>query len=389
MRQRALGATRWLTTPALLIALVAPGMLLASASGSVGLEGAATTAAVNVVLVVALYTFIGSTGIVSFGHIGFTAIGAYAGAILASPVASKGFSLPDMPEWMIRAHLPSAAAILVGAALAAVVAALVSIPLMRVNGFIASLATFPILVVAYNVATNWTEVTGGVRGFQAAPTSTTAGVAFAWAAAAIVVAFGFRQSRLGLRLRASRADEIAARGVGVHVARDRRIAFVLSAFLAGVAGGLTALQLGVFTPSTLYLDLTFLAIVMLVVGGRNSLSGAVVGCLLISVVTYVLQQAQGGNVLGLFHFAGRSGIENAGVALVALYTLLRRPEGLMGSKEIGDLVWRIGERAWPGRAARDGPATDRRLGARRRARGARAEGAPESTEDTLTETRGR
>ena len=85
----------------------------------------------------------------------------------------------------------------------------------------------------------------------------------------------FQRSRVGLRLRASREDEAAARAIGVGVARERTIAFVLSAFFVGVAGALFGMFIGSFNPDAFFLNITFLMVVMLVIGGMTSLAGAV------------------------------------------------------------------------------------------------------------------
>ncbi|MDO8210097.1 branched-chain amino acid ABC transporter permease [Conexibacter sp. CPCC 206217] len=325
----------WITL-VVLLALTAAVLLIAPAL-SPQLEGPTATAGINMVLAVGLYTFVGTTGIMSFGHMAYMALGAYAGAILATPVATKELLSAGMPAWASGVHLPTVPAILAGAAVAALFAAVVSFPLMRLRGLVASLATFAILNVVHNVATNWTALTGGVVGFTGAPITTTPRSALVWALVAIVAGFLFRESRVGLRLRASREDEIAALGAGLDVRRDRRVAMVVSGFIVGVGGALTALQLGQFTPDAFYLTTTFLVIVIVVVGGVNSLSGAVIGTLLISAVGYVLQLAQQGDVLGVYSFGGRAGIEDAGLAVLVLAVLLLRPRGLLGSKEIGEL----------------------------------------------------
>lgn len=328
-------------TPAILIAVMAVVLLLAGGSGSIPLEGAATTAAINLIVVVGLYTFVGTTGIISFGHIGFMAMGAYAGAILASTAFDKEVSQPTMYSFLVDLHTSTLVAIVVAGVVAALIAALIAVPLMRLRGLIASLATFPILVVTQSVIINWEQVTGGVTGFAAAPITTTTGSAVIWGAVAILVSYAFARSRIGLQLKASREDEVAAVAAGVNVALNRRIAFVVSSFLVGLAGALLALQLGVFTPDAFDLTITFVTVVMLVVGGISSLSGAVFGTLLVSAVGYGLQRLQqGGDILSAFHFSGRSGIELAGISLLALAVLLWRPRGLMGTEEIGDLLLR-------------------------------------------------
>ena len=115
-----------------------------------------------------------------------------------------------------------------------------------------------------------------------------------WAAVSIAIAFAYQESRGGLLLRASREDEVAAKAAGVDIVRHRWIAFILSAFLSGVSGVLLAHFLGTVRVETYYLDLTFLIIAMLVIGGAGSLTGAVVGALTISLLTEVLREAEAG-----------------------------------------------------------------------------------------------
>lgn len=355
--QRVTREGRVLITPAVLIAFVAAVLLIASTSSSPALTSAATSAGIYVVLAVALYTFSGTSGVLSFGHMGMMAIGGYTAAILATSPELKISTFADMPSWAASSHTAIIPAILIGGLVAALFAALVSIPLVRLRGLAASLATFAVLVVVNNVATNWSALTGGVTGYNVVPIETTTKGATVWACLAIIAAFLFSRSRVGLRLRSSREDEMAALGAGANVRMDRGIAFVFSGFLAGVGGALTALQLGVVTPSVFYLDTTFLIIVMIVVGGMSSLSGAVVGAILISAVRYVLQLVQSGDVLGIATFSGRAGIQTTGLALVALLVLKLRPNGLLGSSEISDLV-----RRRPGRRPQPVPEDDTEAG---------------------------
>ena len=115
-----------------------------------------------------------------------------------------------------------------------------------------------------------------------------------WAVAAIAIAFAYQESRGGLLLRASREDEVAARAAGVDIVRHRWIAFTLSAFLSGVSGVLLAHFLGTVRVETYYLDLTFLIIAMLVIGGAGSLTGAVFGALAISAADRSVARRRGG-----------------------------------------------------------------------------------------------
>ena len=229
--------------------------------------------------VVGLYVFAGNSGVFSFGNVGFMAIAAYVSALLTMAPGQKSVFLPDLPKLLAEQHWPAPAGALAGGASAAAIGALVGFPLMRLSGISASIATFSILVVVYVGLGNWTSVTGGQNSLMGLPNYVGLWTATIWAAVAIAIAFAYQESRGGLLLRASREDEVAARAAGVDIVRHRWIAFTLSAFLSGVSGVLLAHFLGTVRVETYYLDLTFLIIAMLVIGGAGSLTGAVVGAL--------------------------------------------------------------------------------------------------------------
>ena len=135
------------------------------------------------------------------------------------------------------------------------------------------------LVIIRTVANSWTEVTNGAAGLSGIPVTTSKNAALLWALMAITVAFVFQSSGLGLRLRGSREDDVAARSLGIGVRTERRVAWVVQGFIMGVGGGLYGQYLGSFNASFFYLALTFTTLAMLVIGGITSLSGAVIGSL--------------------------------------------------------------------------------------------------------------
>ena len=182
--------------------------------------------------------------------------------------------------------------------MAAVVAAAFAIPLMRLNGIAAGLATFALLVIIRTVANSWTEVTNGAAGLSGLPVTTSKNAALVWALIAIVAGFVFQSTGLGLRLRGSREDDVAARSLGVGVRIERRVAWVVHAFIMGVGGALYGQYLGSFNASFFYLALTFTTLAMLVVGGITSLTGAVIGSLTISFVAEFLHRIEQGADVG-------------------------------------------------------------------------------------------
>lgn len=320
-------------TPGVLVAGLAVIALLGASSGAV-LQQVITTGFVYLVVVVGLYTFVGLSGVVSFGHISFMGIGAYVCALVAIPEAMKGVLLPALPGWLQSVELGPLMSVAVGAACALVFAAAIAGPIMRISGLAAAITLFAVLIVVNTIGTNWDAVTRGTRTMLGVPVETTLWIAFAFGVGAVLVAYAFQSSAAGLRLKMTREDEFGARSLGVSVARARTWGFLLSAAIIGVGGALYAHLQGSFTPDDFYLRTTFLTIVMLVVGGMHSLSGAVIGTMLITGLQQLLNEIQDGIDLGVVEISSRPGITQVVLAIVLLLILVFRPEGLTGGREV-------------------------------------------------------
>ena len=291
-------------------------------------------ALINLILVVGLYVFVGNSGVFSFGSIGFAAIGAYTAGLLVIPSEQKEILQPELPGFIAQTSFGSVGATLMGGLVAALVAAAFAIPLMRLSGLAAGLATFAMLVIIRTVANSWTEVTNGAAGLSGIPVTTSKDAALLWALMAIAVGFAFQSSGLGLRLRGSREDDVAARSLGIGVRTERRVAWIVHGFIMGVGGGLYGQYLGSFNASFFYLALTFTTLAMLVIGGITSLSGAVIGSLAVSFVAEVLHRIEQGADVGVFDIPARPGLREVGLAIIMLAILILRPRGLTNGREL-------------------------------------------------------
>ena len=287
---------------------------------------------IRLTIVVGLYVFVGNTGIISFGHIGFVIIGAYGTAWQSCCVDNRAMFMPGLPDFLMTMDNDPLLAVLLGGALAGAVALVTGLVLMRLVGIAASIGTFAFFIVVHSVYLHWDGWTGGPRAVIGIPTATTVWSALAFALLAMLVAFLHARSRTGTSARAARDDEVAALASGVHVIRHRLIAFVLSAVMAGMAGGLMAQFLGMLTVSTFYLDMAFVTLAMLVVGGRQSLSGAVVGTIAISVLIDALRKLE--TDVTVFGANLPSNSAEVGLGLVMLLILIFRPDGLCRNREI-------------------------------------------------------
>jgi branched-chain amino acid transport system permease protein len=322
-----------LAAPVLLLVATAAVAAALTKERQLEFENAVVMAAV----VVAIYVFVGNSGVISFGHVSFVAVGAYLGGLVSIDPKTKAFTVPGLFPTLLHAHVGLVPSLALAAAAGGVYALAVGLPLMRLSGLPAGIATFAVLGITYNVLSYWGRVGPGVQTLSSVP-ETGGWTIAAGAVIAVVAAFAYQRSRFGRQLRATREDPAAARASGIDVYRQRLLAFTLSGALAGLAGGLYVHQLGLISPDLFYLDLTFVTLAMLVFGGVGSLWGAVLGALAISALNSFLGDAENGVDIG-FHLTLPNGTRLVTVGAVMALVLVLRPSGLTGGREFG-LRWR-------------------------------------------------
>lgn len=261
--------------------------------------------AINIVLVVSLNLVNGFTGQLSLGHAGFLAIGAYSSAYLTA-----------------RMDVPFLPAIFGGALLAAVMGVVMGLPTLRLRGDYLAIATLGMCEVI-RVMINNIDAVGGARGFAGIPKYTDFSVAFFFAVLTIVVIRNLVYSDHGRALIAIREDEIAADAMGINVTFYKVAAFTISAFFAGLAGGLFAHYMQYMSPQQSQIGFlrSIEILIMVVLGGLGSITGSVLAAILLTVLPEVLR----------FFSEYRMII----YPLVLLLIMLYRPQGLMGNKEWG------------------------------------------------------
>jgi branched-chain amino acid transport system permease protein len=285
--------------------VVAAPALLVAAAAVVGSFTSRSTeiyfinALVAVCLVVALYVFVGNSGVLSFGHVSFVAIGAWTAGVLSVPVEEKPATMPYLFGFLADTTVGNLPSLALAALAGGVFAFLAGLPLMRLSGLAAGIATFAVLGITNNILRYYEDIGPGLNVFSSVPETTDLLQAALAAILAIVVAFLYQASRFGRQLRAAREDPAAARAVGISVYGQRLVAFTLSGALAGLAGGMT------------------------------SLWGAVVGALAVSGLDSLLAEAEEG--LGGIDLPSGSRLVVVG-ALMAL-VLIVRPTGLTGGRE--------------------------------------------------------
>jgi branched-chain amino acid transport system permease protein len=324
-------ATLELGVPVLLVAATA--LVAGAVSQAHRLEF--ENALVMIAIVVALYVFVGNSGVISFGHVSFVAVGAYLAGVLTVDPETKAFTMPGLFHVLGHSHIGTLPSLALAAAAGGIYALAVGLPLMRLSGLPAGIATFAVLGITYNVLYYWQKVGPTAQTLSDIP-GTGRWTLAAGTAVALIVAYAYQRSRFGRMLRATREDPAAAGAAGISIYRQRLLGFTLSGALAGLAGGLYVHELGLITPDLFYLDLTFVTLAMLVFGGVGSLWGAVLGALVISAVNSFLGDAENTVHVG-FRLTLPDGTRLVTIGAVMALVIILRPSGLTGGREFG---WR-------------------------------------------------
>jgi branched-chain amino acid transport system permease protein len=276
-------------------------------------------------------------------------IGAYASVLFSMTPTAKAMTNPDMYPFLIPLHLPFLPSLLIGALVAAFVAALVGFPLMRLSDAAAVITTFALLVIIHVVLVHWDPVSNGPRTLFGVDNYTTLWMSVVFCILTVFAVYLFKESRVGLRLRATRDDAYAAASIGINMVVMRWLAFIAAAFIAGIGGGLWAHYITFFSPYSFYLNQTFLVLAMLVIGGPFSVTGAVVGTLVVTIAREALRAIENYvNILQVFP-EGFFGFTEVVLAIVLIVILVYRPSGIMGSREF----------TWPPRRRKAEPAENK------------------------------
>jgi branched-chain amino acid transport system permease protein len=329
------------TTLVTIVILILPVLILVGVAEATDVRlvtRIATILCINLVLVLGLQVFMGNSGILSFVHIAFMGIGAYTSGVLSMPLQMKGRALPDLYAVVAGIEISPYAGMLVGGLAAALVAAVVSYPLMRLSDAAAVITSFAFLVVLHTIMVHWNAVTNGPRTLFGVKSATTLPLAAGIALVMIVVAMAFKESRAGVLLRAVRDDEVAAGAIGADIPRLRWQGFVLSAFMAGVGGGVWAHFITSYSPAAFYLKETFVILGMLVIGGAATVSGAVLGTFAVTAAFEGLRATE--NAINIAKILPNTlvGLTEVVLALAMIATLILRPGGIVGDREIGALL---------------------------------------------------
>ncbi|CAG0929304.1 High-affinity branched-chain amino acid transport system permease protein LivH [Planctomycetaceae bacterium] len=282
---------------------------------------------IGVILAVSLNVINGLTGQFSLGHAGFMAIGAYVSAYFTTTLRYfdplTGTYIAEAP--MFADAWGFVPAMLIGGIVAAVAGLLVGIPTLRLRGDYLAITTLGFSEIVNILITNFSKV-GGANGLPGLPPYSNTFMIFAVVCICVIFSINLQRSTFGRALIAVRENELAAETMGIRVARMKVMAFTYGAFFAGVAGALLGHFLQTISPGTFNFMKSIEVVVMIVLGGLGSLTGAVVGAIVMTALPEALRDFESQ--------IGVNGIRMVIYSFVLILLMLFRPQGLFGQREL-------------------------------------------------------
>lgn len=261
---------------------------------------------VNIIMAASLNLINGYTGQFSLGHAGFMAVGAYVSVVLTANL-----------------HVPFLVALLAGGTAAGALGCLIGLPTLRLSGDYLAIATLGLSEIIRIVLMN-IQYVGGAAGFSGIPHLTTFPWVFFSMLATLFVIKNFVNSTHGRACIAIRENEIAAEAMGVNTTKYKVMAFTIGAAFAGVAGGLFAHIFYIITPLSFTFMQSFNYLIMVVLGGLGSITGAIAGAFVVTFISAILADWPEYRMIIY--------------ALALILLMFYRPQGLFGYMEITSLA---------------------------------------------------
>ena len=269
----------------------------------------------NVMLASSLNLINGVTGQFSLGHAGFMAVGAYVSAVCT-----------------VFLHLPFIVSLIGGAAAAGLLGFLVGVPTLRLQGDYLAIATLGMGEIIRICILNIQQV-GGASGMSGIPRDTTFPWLFFCMVVTLFVLKNIIHSKQGRACLAVRENAIAAEAMGIDTTAFKVFAFTIASMFAGLAGALFSHYFGIAHPSSFTFMRSFDIMTMVVLGGLGSLSGSVIGAFILTLIAAVMQSYPEYRMIVY--------------ALLLIILMLYRPNGILGNKELAELMlskWKKGGR---------------------------------------------
>jgi len=283
----------------------------------------------------------GFTGLFSLGQAGFMAIGAYTVAIFTVPLAARAkiFYITPQNPVLAQIELPFVIALILGGLLAALVALLIGLPVLRLKSDYLAIATLGFSEIIRIVFTNIKSITDGALGIKNIPTMPTMWVFFGIAIISIGFMWLLIDSSYGRAFKAIREDEVAAEAMGINLFKHKVMSFSIGAFFAGIGGGLLATLFATVDPNQFYFPVTYNFLLIIVLGGMGSISGTIIASFVVTSGLEILRFFDEPlSLFGLNIPLFRPGLRMVIFSILLMVLVLFFRNGLLGQKE---LSWKL------------------------------------------------
>ena len=300
--------------------------------------------AIYALIAVSMNLLNGFTGLFSLGQAGFMLVGAYTYAVLTIPMAKRMAVYQYYDGGIINFTAPTLVGILAAGLLAAALAALIGLPVLRLKSDYLAIATlgFAEIIRAIIQWDTLGPITNGSNLLKTYPTFKSVIPVFFAATLCIGLIVLLINSTYGRAFKAIRDDEIAAESMGINLFHHKQMAFVISSFFAGIGGALLAMYQGSLQANAFKSSMTYEILLIVVIGGMGSISGSVIASFLfIACSEWWLRFLD----TEMYLFGGtfkvpflRSGFRMVVFSIVIMIVVLFFRKGIMGDKELWDLV---------------------------------------------------
>lgn len=294
-----------------------------------------------IILAVSYNLINGVTGQFSLEPNGFVAVGAYVAALLLLSTESKSdqFSYDGINSFVLMLHTPNLLIALLAAGICACLLSLVlSFAVFRVRGDYLAIVTLGFGIIIKLLALSFPTFTNGSRGLVDIPQLSNVYYIGFIAIIAVILVLNLVYSKFGRAMKAVRDDEDAASAMGINTFWVKTLAFGTSAFLEGVGGGLLACLLASVSPEQFDFLLTFQLLIIIVLGGLGSMSGAILGTILvIGGAEWLRFLDESMNIFG-YETKAMPGLRMVVFSLILILIMLFARKGIMGDKELSDIL---------------------------------------------------
>ena len=278
----------------------------------------------------------GFAGQFSLGQAGFMAIGAYMVGIFTVPVNLRAdvFYAVPMNPYLVNIYMPLWLALILGGLLAALVAGLIGTPVLRLRGDYLAIATLGFSEIIRIIITNANTITNGALGIKNIPSLNDVRYIFLATAVAYVLISLLLSSSYGRAFKAIRDEEIAAEAKGIDLFHHKNMAFMVSAFFAGIGGGLYGALLGTVDPKNFLFTLTYNFLLIIVLGGMGSITGSMLGAVIVTAgLEYLRVFDEPLAIMGVAIPVFRPGLRMVVFSLLLMACVLFWRHGIMGTRE--------------------------------------------------------